>query len=253
MKVSICIHSYNRPKVKTLDWCPDAKVFVDESEAAAYENENPGANIISLRKGIQGNVSRVRNHILRSEFEAGVDVVTIMDDDLSGLFFYESEEGSLFGYNKHRVIDVYGFIAKYSQMCQDIGFYLWGINVNSDAMAYTQGSPFSTTSVILGPFSNHMKGTECFYDERFLIKEDYDIALQHLLKYRGILRINKFHYLCKQSIQPGGCATQRNMKKEAQEFDRFQKKWGSVIVKSDQKSVQKFDYNPIVRAPIRGI
>jgi hypothetical protein len=46
MNISICIPSYKRPKVETLDYIPDAHVYVDESEAEEYRKANPDANII---------------------------------------------------------------------------------------------------------------------------------------------------------------------------------------------------------------
>ena len=90
-------------------------------------------------------------------------------------------------------------------------------------------------------------------------KEDYDIALQHLNKYRGILRLNFAHYMCNQSNLVGGCSMQRNMIQEKRQFELLQKKWGNGIVKRDvsnkwhSKKVKSFDYNPIIKVPIKGI
>ena len=55
---------------------------------------------------------------------------------------------------------------------------------------------------------------------------------KRLLKHkRKILRVNKFFYEVKQSEQKGGCATYRNFKKNS----------------------KRIDYNPIIKAPIKGI
>ena len=91
------------------------------------------------------------------------------------------------------------------------------------------------------------------------MKEDYDIAIQHLNKYRGILRLNGYHYVCEQSTNKGGCATIRNRKREKEQFELLQKKWGGVIVKIDRSNKGRsdkeklFDYNPIIKVPIKGI
>ena len=91
------------------------------------------------------------------------------------------------------------------------------------------------------------------------LKEDYDLAIQHLNKYRGILRLNGYHYLCEQSTNKGGCAAMRNRKREQEQFELMQKKWGSNIVREDKsnkgktKKVKVFDYNPIIKVPIKGI
>lgn len=260
MKISVNCPSYKRPKVETLGYLPFCKVWVDNKEYDDYVKANPGfeKNIISCPDGIQGNVSRIRNYILDEEFKNETDVVVIIDDDMQGIYHYEGSKE--YCYNKVLVEpnEFLQFIEKYSIMCEDFGFKLWGINLNSDAICYKTYTPFSTTSVILGPFSVHLKN-EIRYDKKLPLKEDYDLAIQHLNKYRGILRINKFFYICKQSKQAGGCATYRNYKKEEEQLKLLQKKWGNKIVKNDniyhkkKKEKQNFDYNPIIKIPIKGV
>ena len=261
MKISVNCPSYKRPKVETLDYLPFCKVWVDNKEYNNYIKANPRhkENIISVPDGIQGNVCRIRNYILDKEFEKGIDVVCIIDDDMKGIYYFENENGK--AYNKKIVNqdEFIQFLEKYSVMCEELGFKLWGVNLNQDALSYRQYSPFSTNSVILGPFSCHLKNN-IRYDVNLPLKEDYDLAIQHLNKYRGILRINKFHYNCKQSKQAGGCATYRNYQREEEQLKLLQKKWGKKIVKIDKvensntKKVKKeIDYNPIINIPIKGI
>lgn len=63
----------------------------------------------------------------------------------------------------------------------------------------------------------------------------------------------------KQSEQPGGCATYRNREREEAQLLALQRKWGSGIVKVDQSNkgksskIHRFDYNPIIKAPIKGV
>ena len=84
MRISVNCPSYKRHKVETLAYLPFCKVWVCETEAEAYRKANPGfeENIIPCKKGIQGNLCRIRNHILDTEFDAGADVVLIIDDDM---------------------------------------------------------------------------------------------------------------------------------------------------------------------------
>ena len=261
MKISVNCPSYKRPKVETLDYLPFCKVWVDNKEYNDYIKANPRhkENIISVPDGIQGNVCRIRNYILDKEFEKGIDVVCIIDDDMKGIYYFENENGK--AYNKKIVNqdEFMQFLEKYSVMCEELGFKLWGVNLNQDALSYRQYSPFSTNSVILGPFSCHLRNN-IRYDVNLPLKEDYDLAIQHLNKYRGILRLNKFHYNCKQSKQAGGCATYRNYQREEEQLKLLQKKWGKEIVKIDKvansntKKVKKeIDYNPIINIPIKGI
>lgn len=258
MNISICCPSYKRPNVKTLSYIPDCKIYIDKEDEQSYSELNPNANIIICDDGIQGNVARVRNYILDKEFQNGADVVCIVDDDLQGIYRFDVDEKTNFGYVRNQIEDIYNFVFKYSIICEDFGFKLWGVNCNSDDLSYRHYSPFSMSSIILGPFCCHLKN-EIRYDERLPLKEDYDIAVQHLNKYRGILRLNFAHYICEQSTNIGGCASMRNMIREKEQFDLLQKKWGNDIVREDKsnkggtKKQKRFDYNPIIKVPIKGI
>ena len=255
MKIRVCVPSYKRPSVKTLNYLPFARVYVCETEAEKYRKANPDSDIVTCAKGIQGNLCRIRNHILDSEFSDGVDVVCLMDDDYDGMYYYEREPDSLYGYDEHLIGADYflWFIERYSILCSDFGFYMWGVNVNYDPMSYEHFRPFNTTAYIGGPFSCHLTGSMCRYDETLPLKEDYDMTLQHLHKYRGALRVNKYHYRCKQSKQAGGCASYRSMDKEKEQFKLLRQKWGADVVRQDRTSKYRFDYNPIIKSPIKGV
>ena len=261
MKISVNCPSYKRPKVETLDYLPYCKVWVAEDEYERYLKANPGfeENIISVPNEVQGNVSRIRNYILKQEREKN-DVTVIVDDDLKTMGRFEPK--GVYGYDDIPVDseEFLWMVERYTILCEDFGFKLWGVMCNMDALSYRQATPFSTVSVVLGPFSAHLPGCDIWYDEELPLKEDYDYAIQHINEYRGVLRINKIHYDCKQSKQAGGCATYRNIERETQQLEALQKKWGKGIVKNDmqgnhnQKKTRKtLDYNPIIHIPIKGV
>lgn len=259
MKVSICCPSYKRPKVETLEYLPMCKIYIDKSEEEQYKEANPKAQIAICDDGVQGNVARVRNHILETEFAKGADAVCIVDDDMSGIYRFDVDEKG-WGYKKTKIETgmFQIWLNKYTRLCMEFGYKLWGVNVNPDALSYRHYSPYSMSSVILGPFCVHLKNP-IRYDERLPLKEDYDLGIQHLNKYRGILRLNGYHYVVKQSKQSGGCASYRNILREKQQFELLQKKWGKEIVRLDKSNkghtekVKRFDYNPIIKVPIKGI
>lgn len=262
MKIVVCSPSYNRPKVESFDYLPFLKVYVGKNEVGKYQQENKNfeKNINAIPNEFNKNVAMARNYILNEEFKNGADVVCMIDDDLKGIFKYNVDDETKYGYIKEIIKkqNFMEFLKKYSQICNDLGFKLWGVNCNSDKLSYRHYTPFSFSSVILGPFCCHLKN-DLRYDERLPLKEDYDLAIQHLNKYRGILRLNGYFYDCKQSENKGGCATYRNMIKEKEQFDLLQKKWGSRIVKYDKgkragtNKKKQFDYNPIINIPIKGV
>lgn len=262
--IIVACPSYRRPIVETLKYIPFCKVYVAPDEYENYIESNKGYenNIIKCEKGIQGNLCRVRNYILEKEFENGADIVLLVDDDLRMIQHFEMSQDGQYAYEKIKLKknEILDFIYRYSMLCEEWGFKFWGLNCNSDTLSYRQYSPFSTTSYIGGPFQCFLKGNECRYDENLPLKEDYDMTLQNMNLYRGALRLNKYHYVCRQSEQMGGCAMYRNMKKEKEQFELLQKKWGSQIVRLDRsnkgrskKDRKYIDYNPIIKIPIKGI
>lgn len=256
MKISIACPSYKRPIVETKLYIPQVKVYVAPEEFEAYKKKNPKTEIIECAPGVQGNLCRVRNYIMRKEFEAGADVVLLVDDDMRGISYWEDLKR-----HKLRTEDIEAFLEKYSLVARDLGAKMWGLNVNTDKMMYREYNPFSMLVYIGGPFQCFLKGNECFYDERLNLKEDYDMTLQQLNRYRKVLRLNKYFYDVKQSEQVGGCATQRNYLEEERQLRLLQKKWGTKIVQEDngsrvtsrKKKKTKLDYNPILQIPIKGI
>ena len=253
MKISVNIPSHKRPEVETLRFYPHCKVWVNDDEIEEYKKHNPAAEIVGLCEDSHKNISVIRNHILKAEFESGADVVCMLDDDLKGIYRFCKAQNSNFGYEKKLVDDFIGFIEKYSIMAQDMGAFLWGVNLNKDNRSYRHCQPFNTNAIILGPFSCHLKGGDILYDPAIPLKEDYDIALQHLSTHRKILRVNMYHYDCKQSTNTGGCAQYRNYSTEKRNFELLRRKWGSDIVREDKNSKKGYDYNPIIKVPIRGV
>ena len=262
MEISINAPSYRRPTgVLTLDYIPFCKIWVDESEAPAYREANPGAEIIACPTGVQGNLCRVRNYILKTEFERGADVVLIIDDDLHYIERFEVDEDG-FGYARHKLEtdEILPFLEKYSRMADEFGAKFWGLNCNADAMSYRHYTPFSTTKYIGGPFQCFLRGNRCWYDENLPLKEDYDMTLQQLNMERWVFRLNMYHYICEQATQKGGCATYRNREREARQMEELIEKWGSKIVRRDhsnkgmsEKDRKYTDFNPIIKIPIKGV
>lgn len=263
LKISVNAPSYRRSeKVQTLDYLPFCKIWVDHSEYDAYKKNNPDAEIISCPPGVQGNLCRVRNYILNTEFERGADVVLIVDDDLQEIERFDVDPVTKYGYVKTKLEtdDFLPFIAKYSIMAMDLGAKLWGICMNPDARSYRHYTPFNTVAYIGGPFQCFIKGNRCFYDESLPLKEDYDMTLQQLNLERCVLRVNAYHYHCDQSTSKGGCATYRNRLREKEQFERLQRKWGGAIIRRDggggdhTEKMRVFeDYNPLISFPIKGV
>lgn len=246
MRVKFFAPSYRRPyKSDTQKLYPFVRLVVKESEAEEYRAN--GNEIVVCPDGAQGNLCRARNWILDNLFE-NADCLVLLDDDCRGIARWEKQK-------KVRFVgeDLIEFCEQSAILCEDWGFRFWGLNCVPDKGAYREHTPFGTLQYIGGPFQAHLAGTEIRYDENLPLKEDYDITLQHIHRYGGCLRVNYAHYEVKQAEQTGGCATYRNTEREKQQLEALQRKWGESVVTVDASSRRGFDFNPILKVPLRGV
>ena len=244
------------PSYKRADTCfthvglPQVTYVVHEDEADAYLKNHD--KVIGVSSENQGSYPKACNYILRNNRDKRI---VIMDDDVSGIFRFVNRKPKKL--NCEQVDD---FIYKASNLVEEFGAKYWGVNIIQDKQAYVEYTPFSTVSYCGGPFQGFVYN-DLLFDEEMLLKEDYDMTLQQLNKYRKVFRFNMYHYVSKQSNNVGGCATYRNFEEESYRLSRLQKKWGSHIVQVDvnnrshnlKKKKKKFDYNPIIRPPIKGV
>jgi hypothetical protein len=258
VNISVCCPSYRRPsRVETFEYLPTIRAYVAPEELEAYRASYPERDVVACAPGVQGNLCRVRNHIIDRELVQGdADVLVILDDDFHGLEYWQRNR-------RHKLAteEFLAFVEKYTIVARELGAFLWGVNLTNDKQIYREYTPFCTVAYIGGPFQAILRGCALRYDERMPLKEDYDFSLQHLNRYRCVLRVNRCYYEVRQSEQSGGCATYRNIEREKTQLELLRRKWGSEIVRIDTtdrshsstKKRTRIDYNPVIHPPIRGV
>jgi hypothetical protein len=237
----IFIPSYKRPAdCKAAKLLSKAVICCHQSELGEYTRFNSN-QIQAIPDALAGKgMGAIRNWILDNNSPA-VNILMV-DDDVTGIGYYEGQQRI-----KLNEVQIYELIENAFRMCKELGTVLWGLNLLFDKQAYREYSPFSLTSVVLGPFMGIIHNPIRF-DEALGLKEDFDYSIQVLNKYRKILRFNKYHYTVGHLVGKGGCTAYRTTAKEKQQRERFTKKWGSKIVK-----FRDGDTNPIIKVPISGI
>tara|TARA_R110000803_G_scaffold28693_3_gene66106 strand:- start:980 stop:1723 length:744 start_codon:yes stop_codon:yes gene_type:complete len=240
--------SYKRAEIaKTHKYLPFITYVVMESEAEEYKKIHDKIWVIPDK--VQGNLARVWNYILDNAKEK--NVITV-DDDIKNFGRWNGNKKQKL--NEGQVLDM---ILEGIQLAEDLDIRYWGLNCLADKGAYREYTPFGTISYIGGPFQAH-RNNDLRYDEKIFLKEDYDMTLQVLNKYRKNLRLNMYHYECEQATIKGGCADYRNVEIEKRQNLLLQNKWGSKIVTQDNSqkknsNKRSYDFNPILKIPIRGI
>jgi hypothetical protein len=243
----IVIPSYKRPRdCITAEYLSEATIAVHDFQAEKYREHNENDLLVMPDDLQKQGMSAIRNWILDNTPE---DEVLMIDDDIKYIGRFENTRRK-----KLSEGEVYQLINNGYRMAKELGTKLWGINLQSDGKFYREYTPFSLSQVVLGPFMGIIKDEDIRFDERLGLKEDYDYALQVLKKHRKILRFNKYHYKARHIEDSGGAATYRTMKKEQDQAELFEQKWGSDIVKIDRETQNgNYSINPIVKPPINGI
>jgi hypothetical protein len=243
----VFIISYKRAGAITSDKVfNNAYIVIPKSQEEDYRKYEPyenGCELLVIPDEADGNIVKKRNWILNN-YE-GKNVV-IVDDDYDYIGYHENFETNIkMSPDEIDVMLERGFI-----MAKDLGTPMWGINVNTDPIAYMQYTPFNMLSPILGPFQAFTDELPAFirYDEYLYLKEDYDISLQVMHKYHKVLRFNKYHYSVNHINKKGGVVSYRTQDKENRHNERLQKKWGRKVVKLRNDSI-----NPVVKCPLSGV
>lgn len=249
--MKIIAPSYKRAKsVLTHKILPDVVYAVHEFEADEYRYE--GYDVLVLPDEERGNIARVRNWI-RDNLE--YKNLLIIDDDIRKVQEYRFKDSLPYRYILEGG-ELKEFIEWGFDLAEQWGVRLWGLNSTHDKQSYRENQPFSTLSYVSASWHGFIN-CPTKYDERLPLKEDFDICLQEWNAHRKTLRINYVSMVKNDHGNLGGCASYRNMEIEKEQFYLLQKKWGSQIVQYDklQRSNKKelFDFNPILKVPIRGV
>ena len=241
--------SYKRADgLKTHRLLPNVIYCIHEADYKDYKKND--INIEVLPNGIQGNIARVRNYIKDNLIK---DKGILIDDDIEDIKIWNWKNEKPVS---ETIQNIEEFFEKAFVLCEETNCRLWGVNIVGDKGSYREYTPLSFTNWISGSLMGFLNN-DLTFDERIPLKEDLDFCLQTLNQYRKLLRFNYVNLVKKDHGNLGGCADYRTIIKEKEQFNIFQKKWGSKIVKLDttQKGKKKkgYDINPIIKVPIKGV
>ena len=252
------------PSFKRWDFLPGyeyfytAKYVIPESQAEKYitEKGRDESRFILIPDCEDGNIAKKRNWILKNIPRP----LIMIDDDVTSLMMTDGAVDDYFkthGKAKERVMltpeEAISVFESTANLAYEWGCPMFGFNLNTDGRNYQQYKPFSLTQPILGPCSGHLFH-DLLYDERMDLKEDYDMSIQALNKYRKILRFNKFAVDADHKSNKGGCVSYRTIERERNACRAIEKKWGTKIIHYNTDNGKYVDFlNGRVHIPINGV
>lgn len=248
--MNVIIPSYKRSHdLKGKDYFFMAKYCVPESQKDEYIKEVGENRVIILPDNEDGDIVKKRNWILKNIPRP----LIMIDDDVKSIGYIQSinNKPKQFTLEKEKLLE---FFTNSFVLCNDFNAKMWGMNQNSDPMSYRQYNPISLSNIVLGPFQGHLNH-DLLFDNRVGTKDDYDMALQQLQKYKKVLRLNKFHYLCEHGDNKGGIVSYRSKEKEIEYCKQIMLKWGKKIIQyriPPQKMTDLLNAKK-VNVPIKGV
>lgn len=227
--INVIIPSYKRSHdLKGKDYFFMAKYCVPKSQEKEYINTVGKDRVIVLPDDEDGDIVKKRNWILKNI----ATPLIMIDDDVSEIGYYENRKGELDGNHKRKTLEKHllnDFFNNSFILANDLNVKMWGLGQNQDNRIFKEFLPFNLTNIILGPFQAHLDH-DLIFDKRVGTKDDYDMALQHLQKFKKVLRLNKFHYICEHGDNKGGIVSYRSKEREIEYCKAIMIKWGKKII-----------------------
>lgn len=210
----IAIPSKSRPyKSKSKELLKNGVLFVPNCEMEQYLKFYDKNQVIGVPDDIKG-ITKTRNWILKNSNER---YVVFVDDDLKNCGYWYSENGK----RKLKKItngeEVENEFQKLFEITEELELKIWGLKTEGSKLSQHDEKPFIFLTYITASCMGIINDGELYFDERFKVKEDYEIGLRAIEKYGGVLGCRYFHWENEHWKTEGGCADYRDdgMEKEA--------------------------------------
>lgn len=228
--MKICIPSSNRASKCTSAFLKGAIVFVPEGQKTAYE-ENITNKIVEVPEELYG-ITKTRNYII-NYFEN--EDILFLDDDVKECGYFK--EGLRIDLKNETYSEDW---EKMFQNCFDItkqfGFSIWGAesggNKFSNHVLNQIDLKGSINGTILGVMANSFN-----FDEKYIVKEDFDLILRAYKKDGGFLKFNNFYWRTKHWGNPGGCVDYRTNEIEMKCINMLNKSHPGFIKQGKNKNM----------------
>ena len=208
----------------------NATYYVPENEVNDYRNSHGGL-IVGVPIEIKG-ITATRNWILKNCNEY---YVIMVDDDVKVAGWLEILKMN----SKHRKLltdaDWIEEATKLAYLCEDLDYKIFGISTHSSQIQFKGFKPFLFQTYVLGSFIGHINDGSYYYDESFLVKEDYELCLRHIKERGGILGGRNIYWECEHWKTDGGCKDYRTQEMEKSAIKKLIKMYPGLIRKVSRK------------------
>jgi len=222
-KYFVAIPTYKRAgKVHSLELFPKATLFCNFGELEEYKKHYPKVPIVECPEYVVGLTPKL-NYIIEYCEEKKIKRLLKVDDDFTKFV-------SLIG-GMHKPIDDLDVLDEVIErlfiMTEDAKSRLFTFAPTPDIRRYEATMPFRLFSSIKIGIYGLLIGDGYRFDERFILKQDIDCALDTVMRYRYFIVENRYSFAFKETMKSiGGCAEYRNTDREQEMIKLLRQKWG---------------------------
>lgn len=227
----IAIPSKNRAgRTTTHKVLPESGTFfVPESEIHQYSYVK---NVVAVPKNVVG-ITQTRNWILKNTSDKWV---VFIDDDVKNVGYTKLHERNA----KRIEIRDEGFwvneFLKAFDLTEQLNYKIWGVKTESAPRSMYPFKPILTKTYLTASCMGMINDGEFYFDENFVVKEDYEICLRHIVKYGGILGIRYLHWENEHWTTDGGCKDYRTVEIEKKAIKDLVKLYPNMVSSAKRKA-----------------
>jgi hypothetical protein len=189
---------------------PSATFYVPKSEIHQYQSLI--TNVVAVPNDVQG-ITPTRNWILKNTKEK---YVVFIDDDVKTCGYVKLHE------RKSQKIDIkeenfwLEQFLLFFKLCEQMQYKIWGVRTESAPRGTHPYKPFLFHSYVTASCMGMINDGEYYFNEKFIVKEDYEICLRHIVEKGGILAVRYLHWENEHWTTDGGCKSYRTVNIERQ-------------------------------------
>ena len=231
VKIDIVIPSMGRANsLVTKECIKHAVLCVPESEKKAYQEHNPGMEILTHPDSLKG-LARKRQFIYE-HFPNSFQI----DDDIKHIQRIYTESGERAALDADEAYDIVQFCGNMAKMA---GCYLFGFHKDPNPLGYHEMHPIRLTGILNGCVGL-LEGSKLYFSEKAVVSEDYWICALNAYYHRKLWCDERFAICGTDTFHNGGgCSNYRTLKQEEEDTLFLRKTFGEVIVLKQDTSIAK--------------
>ena len=211
---------------------PNCTFYVPESELHQYKGIVK--NVVGVPITVKG-ITPTRNWILKNTEEKWV---VFLDDDVKNAGYNLALERQM---KKKDILNESFWekeFIKYFDICEQLGFKIWGVKTESAPRGVYPYKPFLFKSYVTASCMGIINDSEYYFDEKYKVKEDYEICLRHIKDKGGILAVRYLHWENDHWDKEGGCKDYRTEQIEKDCIKMLIKDYPGMVRSAKRKANQ---------------